>query len=448
MRKDIVHLISSHARARGARRSPVATVARVACAAGLAGIGALFAAAPAAADSASASATGQVVTSTGEARMYGFDLNLSMSDSTGLNAVGENYRNELGLFIEPRWSVGKVFLKDKGFWSKLTLAGRFVLNRAFAGTSDEGFGDQVNAGPNGGCSNVIPSGNGGVINPNDVQYCHPAANSRRTDYSDLGVSASLPRLATIPRIKVDVSPGLRFTIPVSEQSRFAGLRLGTTASLAFGRAFLGDKMRAGYSFGFTKNFHEYTTPGLPNPDGGTAAEAGTNPYSPVSGVGTSNLYADPSRVGMSGFNTSFSFSNSVSASYKINDSWSVDGIYMWTDGFSYGHDCDVRVSSFDTQNTCMSGSAVAGNSGTDVSNGRGHRKGQVLWLTASYDWKPWLGFSLAWATWAPRLKPDSSFRQPIVSTDYNSFTSVILSASTSLDEVLKVVGHEPKRTQP
>ena len=46
------------------------------------------------------------------------------------------------------------------------------------------------------------------------------------------------------------------------------------------------------------------------------------------------------------------------------------------------------------------------------------------------------------------LKPDSSFRQPIVSTDYNSFTSVILSASTSLDEVLKVVGHEPKRTQP
>jgi hypothetical protein len=440
MRKDIGQLSSSHARARGAIHW---------LSAGLVGLGGLIAgAAPAAADSASASATGQVVTTTGDNGLHGFDLSLSMSDSTGLNAVGENYRNELGLFVEPRWAVGKVFLKDKGVLSKLTLAGRFVLNRAFAGTSDEGFGDQVNAGPNGGCSHIIPSGNGGVVNPNDVQYCHPEANGRRTDYSDIGLSASLPRVATIPRIKVDVSPGLRFTIPISKQSRLTSLRLGTTASLAFGRTFLGEKLRAGYSFGFSKNFHQYSTPGL-NPDdtGGTAAESGSNPYSPVANVGTSNLYADPSRVGMSGFNTSFSFSNSLSASYKINDSWSVDGIYMWTDGFSYSHDCDVQVSSFDTQDTCGSGSAVAGNSSTDTSS-RGHRKGQVLWLTASYDWRPWLGFSLAWATWAPRLKPDSSFRQGIVSTDYNSFTSVILSASTSLDEVLKVVGHEPKRTQP
>jgi hypothetical protein len=438
MRKDIVHLSSSH--------TNVLAAGVLAVAMAMAG---WLAATPAfaATTSASASATGQVDTGAAESRMHGFDLSLSISDSTGLNAVGQNYRNELGLSIEPRWSVGKVYLKDKGVLSKLTLTGRFVLNRAFAGTSDEGFGTEVNDGPNGGCSNLVPSENGGVIDPRQVQYCNPKANSRRTDYSDISLGASLPKVATIPRIKVDVSPGLRLGIPISKQSRFSSLRLGTGASVAFGRTFLGDKLRAGYSFGFTKNFHKYSTAGLDaDSTGGTAAEAGGNPYSPVSGVGTSNLYATPDRVGMTGFNTSFSFSNSISASYKINDSWSVDGLYMWTDGFSYGHTCEITVEGV-TQNTCDRGMDVAAASGSDTTS-RGHRKGQVLWLTASYDWRPWLGFSLAWATWAPRLKPDSSFRQGLISTDYNSFTSVILSASTSLDEVLKAVGHDPKRTQP
>ena len=58
-------------------------------------------------------------------------------------------------------------------------------------------------------------------------------------------------------------------------------------------------------------------------------------------------------------------------------------------------------------------------------------------MTASYQFRPWLGFSLAWITWAPREKPDSSFRQGFISTDYNSFTSVMLSATTSLEEVAK-----------
>jgi hypothetical protein len=404
---------------------------------------ALGAAAPAAAQTA-ASATGQVSTAPAEqSNLGGFDVSLSFSDSTGLNAVGENYRNELSLFIEPRWAVGKFYLKDKGFLSKLVLGGRLVLNRAIAGTDEGGFGNDVNAGPQGGCSNITPSANGGVIDPNQVAYCHPAPNSRRTDYSDIGVSAALPRLTTIPRIGVDVSPSVRFTLPISPQSRFSSLRLGTTASVGLGRAFVGDKLRLGYSFGFTKNWHKYTTAGLES-DGGTVAEQGGNSYSPIAGVSSSNLYADASRVGMRGFNTSFSMSNSINAAYKINDDWSVDGLYMWTDGWSYDHSCGVVIAGSD-HNECDAGDVVAAGSDSDVTR-RGHRKGQVLWLTANYNWRPWLGFSLAWATWAPRQKPDSTFRQGIISTDYNSFTSVLLSASTSLDEVLKIFRHESSKS--
>jgi hypothetical protein len=436
MRNDVVprRFIRQSERARAAGAGFFA----VACGLGLA------AATPAAAQTA-ASATGQVSTAPAEeSRLGGFDVSFSFSDSTGLNAVGENYRNELSLFIEPRWAVGKVLLKDKGFLSKLVLGGRLVLNRAIAGTDEGGFGNDVNAGPQGGCSDITPSANGGVIDPNQVAYCHPTPNSRRTDYSDIGLSAALPRLATIPRIKVDVSPSVRFTIPISPQSRFSTLRLGTTASLAFGRTLMGDKLRLGYSFGFTKNLHKYTTAGIES-EGGTVTEEGGNAYSPISGVSSSNLYADATRVGMKGFNTSFSLSNSISASYKINEEWSVDGLYLWTDGWSYDHSCGVSIAGYDDYNECTAGDVLAAAQGSDVTR-RGHRKGQVLWLTANYNWRPWLGFSLAWATWAPRQKPDSTYRQPFVSTDYNSFTSVLFSASTSLDEVLKVFRHESPKS--
>src|SRR5262249_11873898 len=161
----------------------------------------------------------------------------------------------------------------------------------------------------------------------------------------------------IPRAQLEVSPSVRFVIPISKQSRLSTLRLGVTGSVGFGRSFLQEKLRLGYGFGFTKNFHQYSTPGIAPGDAGTGAELGDNPYNGVMGVGLSNLYTDASRVGMSGFNSSFSFSNSINGSYKIDDDWSVDGTYMWTDGFSYGHTCVITATGT-SQDTCRSGRDV------------------------------------------------------------------------------------------
>jgi hypothetical protein len=362
-------------------------------------------------------------------------MDLTLSDSSGLNAVGQNYRNELSAYFEPRWVAGHALFHDSGVLGKLTLSARFVLTRALSGTGDESFGTSVASGPLTPCSDVIPSANGGVIDPGQVRRCNPQAADRRTDYSDIWLTAGLPRVATIPRAAIDVSTGLRVVLPVSAQSRFATLRFGLTGTAGLSRAFLGDKLRLIYTLGVTKNFHAYTTPGLDPGPGGPAGDVGSNPSGGLAGTGISNLYADPTRVGQGGINTSFSLANSLSAHLTLSERWSGDILYLWTDGFSYGHACMVDLSGL-AVDSCRTGAAVAASSGTDVA-ARGHKRGQVFWLTASYSFRPWLSFALAWVNWAPREKPDTSYRQPFVSTDYNAFTSVMLSATTSIEEIAR-----------
>lgn len=376
-------------------------------------------------------------------RLGGFDLDFTLSDSTGLNAVGQNYRNELSLYFEPRWALGKVLLPNAGRWSKLALSGRFVLTQGLAGTGAEYYGSEVRSGPQGTCSRIVPSADGGVVDPRQVGYCHPPSADRRLDYSDIWLTAGVPRVVTIPRVNVDVPASLRVILPLSAQSRFQTLRFGLTATSGLVRAFLSDRLRVIYTAGFTKNFHAYTTPGLA-PEGIGAAETGGATSSPLAGVGISNLYGDPSRVGTAGFNTSFSLSNALSARYSFTERWSADVLYMWVDGFTYGHRCQVDI--VGGVDTCRTGAAVAAASGSEIT-ARGHKRSQVFWVTASYQVRPWLGLSLAWVNWAPRMMPDSSYRQGFISTDYNAFTSVLLSASTSLDQITARwrAGSQPSR---
>src|SRR3954463_15292840 len=112
-------------------------------------------------------------TETEEPSRHGVDLDLTLSDSSGLNAVGQNYRNELSVYLEPRWAAGRVLLPQAGRWSKLSLSARFVVTQALAGTSEEFFGSDVRSGPQGTCSNIVPSPDGAVIDPGQVRRCNP-----------------------------------------------------------------------------------------------------------------------------------------------------------------------------------------------------------------------------------------------------------------------------------
>ncbi len=366
-----------------------------------------------------------------EEEVGAFGLNVSISDGTGLNRVGQNYRNDLSLLFSPTWKIGRQVFRGSETWKKLVLSGRFMTSRALAGTDPSSF-SSVSSGPVVPCSNPTPR-DGGRIDPGDIKRCNPEPGSRRLDYSDVTLAASLPRFATVTPLGLALSATARVTLPISAQSRFQTLRLGVGGTGSVSRTVWGDRLRLGYSLGASKNFHEYTTAGLDDPQGFRARETGSNPNSGLAGVGISNLYADPTRVGASGFNVSYSFSNSVNADLSLAERWSLDATYSWTDGFTYGHECVANVSGY-VVDTCDSGDAVASNSGSKLRR-RGHRKGQVFSVTASYALRDWMDLSLAWSTWAPRLKPDSSFRQGFISTDYNAFTTIFLSTTISVEEL-------------
>jgi hypothetical protein len=364
---------------------------------------------------------------------YGLSFDFTVSDGTGLNSVGQNYRNDLAFYFEPSWAVGARFLKHT--WAKtLTLAARFAVTQELSGTDDASFNGSSNAGPHGTCSNINPIN--GVVDPTQVGYCNPASNDRRADYSDLWLTVKMPRVYTIPKAEIAISPAVRFIFPTSMQSRFQTLVMGITPSLSLSRGFWKDRIHIGYGVGYTKNIHQSTIAGLDPKTGGSAATDGSNPYDGAVGTSISNFYADPSRVSsVGGFNVSQSVSQTFSGSIQITDKLGFDALYILVSPFTYveGNYCTTMVNG-QPYDLCGAGDSVAASSGSTLNRGT---KGmtQVLWLTLGYQALDWLNVSVAWINWAPTYYGNGSYRNGFISTDYNAFTTVQLGMTVTIDKL-------------
>lgn len=371
----------------------------------------------------------------GSPRFYGFTFDLTTGDSSGLNSVGHNYRNDFVWYFEPAWNLGQLYLRDTR-WKYLQLQARFSLSANASGTDEANFAGQSNAAPAGTCPGTSINDSGSV-DPGSVGYCNPNANKRRADYSDLWLTLRSPRVYTIPKIDVVVNPALRVVLPTSLESQFQTMIMSLTPTISVGRTFWRDKLRLGYGFGFTKYFHRQISPLLDPQSGGAAATAGGNLSDGPFGAGLSNFYLDPSREGtIGGYNVSYSFIHTISGGIQLSDKWSFDVIYLVIDSFTYGHSCatnnvDIGGTLYDT---CSSGDRVAANSGATLAR-PSHRDSQVFWATLGYQPVDWLGISLAWINWAPMQMPDSSYRQGIISTNYDEFTTIQLAATITLDKL-------------
>jgi len=363
---------------------------------------------------------------------YGFSFDFTAADGTGLNSVGQNYRNDLAFYFEPTWNVGPRFLKHT--WAKtFQIAARFAVTQELSGTDEASFNGNANSGPHGTCSNVNITN--GMVDPTSVGYCNPPPNDRRADYSDIWLTFRMPRIYTIPKAEITISPSVRLYLPTSLQSRYQTLIMGVAPSLGFGRSFWKDRIKIGYSLGYTKNFHQSTVPvvnpGDPTATGGTA---GSNSYDGAVGTTISNFYLDPSRAGtVGGFNVSQQVTNIFSGSIQITDKLGLDLLYILISPFTYVPDCTITAQG-QIVDTCASGNAVAASSGSTLSRGQ---KGmsQVLWLTLGYQALDWLNVSLAWINWAPTYHPDGPYRQGIISTDYNAFTTLQLGMTVTIDKL-------------
>ena len=381
-----------------------------------------------------ASVTSIESTGSGKPRFYGLTFDLTTADGSGLNSVGHNYRNDFVWYFEPAWNIGQMYLRGTR-WRALQLQARFSVTANVSGTDEANFTGYSNStGPQGTCGSPSINDNGGAVNPGTVAYCNPPPNNRRADYSDLWLTLRSPRIYTVPKIAVYLNPALRVVLPTSLESQYATMVMSFTPSISVGRTFWHDKLRAGYGFGFTKFIHRYTTPQLNPSAGGQASTIGGNYHDGAYGAGLSNFYLDPSRVGtIGGYNPSFTLTHTISGGVQINDKWSVDVLYLIVDAFSYDHSCTMQVNGI-TYNTCSAGDAVAANSNASLSR-PGHRDSQVFWATIGYQPVDWLGLSLAWINWAPLQKPDTSYRQGLISTDYNAFTTIQLAATITVDKL-------------
>src|SRR5262249_23628588 len=107
------------------------------------------------------------------------------------------------------------------------------------------------------------------------------------------------------------------------------------------------------------------------------------------------------------------------------------------DAFTYDHSCatsNVTTTDGVPYDTCTAGDRVAANSGASLAR-PSHRDSQVFWATLSYQPLDWLGISLAWINWAPMQYLNRKYRQGIISTDYNAFTTIQLGATITVDKL-------------
>jgi len=418
-------------------------MSRIAIASGL-GLSLLLLAGPAAAQN-----SGLTVTDSKDEppRYYGLHFDLSIYDGSGLNSVGQNYRNDLSFYFEPSWDIGRTFSALRNTrWKGLALAARFVVSANLSGTDEGAFSGNTNATPQGTCSNITPSQNGGVVDPGSVGYCNPAAATRRADYSDLWLTLRAPSLYkySIPEYSLSISPALRGVFPTSMESRYATLIASVTPSIGMTHTFWKGRLHGGFSFGVTKNFHKQSTTQIQASNGGTATAEGGNPYDGALSAGLSNFYADPSRqTSVNGLNTNFALLSVISGGVTFNDKWSFDALYIVSNAYPYSQDCMQTVQGVSVD-LCQSGNAVAANSGSELWR-PGRRDMQTFWATLNYQPWEWIGFSVAWINSAPMWKPDSTYRQAIISTDYSAFTTVSFGTSISIDHFAEMLDKRNKK---
>lgn len=363
-------------------------------------------------------------------RFYGFALDFTVADGSGLNSVGQNYRNDLQFYFEPTWNFGRLYLANTPFKNG-ALAGRFIVTQNLAGVDESNYSGNLNIpGPQGTCGD--PKITDGVLDPTSVAYCNPPGANRRTDYSDLWFTLRFPRIYVIPVVDVAINPSLRFVAPTSAQSRFQTMAGSLTAFVGLARSTWKGRLRFGYSFGFNKFFHEQQTTRVSVQSPANGGTLGGNPYDGTLGAGTSNFFLDPTRAGpLGGSNTNFTVMNILSAGAQLHPKVSFDLLYFTVHSFAYGQGCTITIDGV-PENICENGDAVAANSGSQL-NRPGLRESQVLWAAVNYNPLDWLTLSLSWINFAPMFNLNSTYRQGIISTSYDAYTTLQLGVTVSTD---------------
>ncbi len=370
-------------------------------------------------DSTTPSATVVAVKAKGP-KMFGLTFGADVSDESSINAEPENYNNVASLGLNVGWKVGKVVFKT-GFWSKLSASASTSFQSELTGNSDlfrgaGGSNEYIKDLPE---QYVLTEQGGVLIDPNGVPR-RVSGNDKRINYSDISLGLAHSSLAKLPW-KMNLSGSTRFAIPISLSSRNASLYTAWSTGLSLSRSFLkDDKLSVSYAPRFTKYFHQYTTPGIHY--SGTDAEIYGQVISPAEFIEHGGFR-----------NAEFGFNNALNVGYQFTSKLSGSVSYSLSTTFTYAiQDCTIVLWDGTEYDTCASTGRVG-----DADGGRGRRDSQVFSLGADYSLNNWITLSGSLTTASPvRTADGHGIRQPFFSTTRNGFTSVGISASFALSELL------------
>jgi hypothetical protein len=361
----------------------------------------------------------------------GVGLEIDIADSSGLNAVGENYQNDWLMVFLPTWRAGAAFFKGNPYLEKLTVSGRFVVSGEFSGTNEAYRSGNFSANSfYQGCESGAPSTQGGVVDTTAVPYCQNGAN-RRADYSDISLRAS-DTVYTIPKALVDVKVGAKLGIPISLESRNQGLILNMGAGPGLSRSFLNKKLHVAYDFSASKYFFKNSVGSIDyNPNGAVPDPNNPGLYNP-----SANTLANDPRFteGINGLVPSYAVSHAFTVGYDATDKLSFTALYWITDTFARTYDtCNVNLGgTVGTVNVCQTGQAVAQSSGATVLS-RGDHGSQRFLVDATYAITDYLAIDLSLLTDGPQRHPDGSWQEPFIETNYNGYTSIALGLNFNSD---------------
>jgi len=341
--------------------------------------------------------------------LRGFDLDVTLWSVSGIQGAEESYENQLSLYLQPAFNLGKQFFR--GRWAEpISIRARLLVEGELAGNSASFRGSGF-ASP--GLLREVPEqvaiaqSNGASATP----FGRVEGPRRRVAISDLWLSVQHDRVVTIPKLGIDVAVGARVVLPTSLESRIAGLYVAPSLNLGLTRRVWW--LTFNYGLRATKYFYATKVNPIGAIDGGTVLVNGQ----PVT----------PDTLGSTGIlNPEWSVVNSFSAVLSLPKGFSFELDYFLFNTFTYQLD-QCRVAGVPTADVCADGLALG-----DVRR-PGPRDSQ--WFLAELGYQPvsYLTLGLGLSTFGPVRKPDGSIANPFVRVSRDNLTTVYLALSINAE---------------
>lgn len=340
-------------------------------------------------------------------RLKGFDVELSLVDSSGVYFAAEAYSQSLSLTVEPSYAFGKQWFKG-GWAEKLSAHLRLPVEMELTG-NDSRFRGRSFASPSlyDFPEQVVIDDTAQVTTTGQVE----GLAHRPVLLGDIWLGVSHGNLATVPVVGIELSGSLRAVIPTSISSLNSGLISTVSVGLNAERTF--GPMTLSYGFRPAKYFYSRSSP-RPVPLTETVL---------INGRETTLWRPDSTGDTL----PNFGFSHSFDVTAKLPRGFSLNASYVFSQVAPLPLS-GCQVAGIPTADVCRDGPRV--------SDLRGSVWRLDHWFSAGaeFEWRA-LTFALGLSTYRPLHNLDGSLSQPFWSSNRNNYTTLYVSVASSLSAV-------------